>query len=366
MLRRVARVRGEEWRVDDVLVLEGVFLALVRQGVRLSLRDYQDALRALRCGYGLHQRERLRWLCQTLWARSEEESRVIDRVFQAIALPTLAEVRVYEPQPLESGGGSAAVSAPEPRTMPDGAPRAGTPATFVAPDQPGWSLPRARAVARGGPFIMTPQPIIARRSLIVAWRRFRMALRSGPLVEIDLAATIAQRCRAGVLVEPVLRAARRNQARVVVLVDVSESMVPWAVFCAQLVGSLRESRLGAYQVYYFHNAPGEQVYRQPTLLEPVALDALLVEAVTCPLLIVSDGGAARHTWSRERLAATRHFVVRVGGVWRPIVWLNPLPVARWAGTTAARIGRLPSVTMVDVQEERLIDAIDVLRGQRSG
>jgi hypothetical protein len=38
---------------------------------------------------------------------------------------------------------------------------------------------------------------------------------------------------------------------------------------------------------------------------------------------------------------------------------------RWPGTTAERIARLPGLVMVELTEDGLTRAIDILRGQRS-
>ena len=58
--------------MDSELPLEGLFLHLVRRGFPLTFRDYQDALRALAQGRGLLTRERLLWLLETRWTRTDE------------------------------------------------------------------------------------------------------------------------------------------------------------------------------------------------------------------------------------------------------------------------------------------------------
>src|SRR4051812_7792374 len=75
------------------LPLEGLYLHLVRQGFPLSIRDYEAALSALRCGYGLPRREDLQWLCTTLWARTDQEGAALDRLFRQFPTPTREEVR---------------------------------------------------------------------------------------------------------------------------------------------------------------------------------------------------------------------------------------------------------------------------------
>ncbi|WP_374501414.1 hypothetical protein, partial [Zoogloea sp.] len=70
-------------------LLHGLFRELVAQGVPIGTRDYLDGLRALAAGYGSSpdgqgERQALARLAQTLWARSDEEHRLIARWFAHI------------------------------------------------------------------------------------------------------------------------------------------------------------------------------------------------------------------------------------------------------------------------------------------
>ena len=64
--------------MSAILPLEGLYLRLVKAGMPISVRDYQDALFALRSGDGLHSREELHWLCEALWARTDQEVALLD------------------------------------------------------------------------------------------------------------------------------------------------------------------------------------------------------------------------------------------------------------------------------------------------
>src|SRR4030095_14459800 len=55
--------------MNEVLPLEGIYLHLVRNGVPVSVREYQEAIAALAAGHGGLRRERLQLLCETLWWR---------------------------------------------------------------------------------------------------------------------------------------------------------------------------------------------------------------------------------------------------------------------------------------------------------
>lgn len=350
--------------MDSGLPLEELFLHLVRRGFPLTFRDYQDSLRALTRGRGLLSRERLLWLLEALWTRTDEEKRQLHLLFRDFPFPDEEEIAV-----LTGREPDREVPEPMPVEPPEETPASGETTVpqiqFAAPGQTGLGLPRAQVAPDGGErFVLQPRPQVSLRSLIVTWRRFRRASRTGPKTELDLAATIAEQCRRGALIHPVLVPARRNQARLVVLVDASPSMAPWRSLNRLLAESLRESRLGLGALYYFHNVP-DRLFETETLTSPVSLDAAFELHGASTLLLVSDAGAARGRRTRGRITATRALLERIAGRWQPIAWANPMPRHRWPGTSAERIARLPGLAMSELTEDGLVQAIDVLRGQRS-
>jgi len=351
------------------LPLEGLFLHLVHEkGFPLTIRDYLDALRALRLRYGIQGRESLRGLLATLWTRTDEEARILDQVFRKIPFPTDEEIATWTGQDLPEPAEENRQLDPDKLEERDrGTEQAPVPQIqFAAPTHTGLGLPQAQVSPSGRElFVLQPRPSVSLRSLIVTWRRFRRALRTGPRVELDVAATIAEQARRGALTSPVLVPARRNLARLIVLVDASPSMVAWQSLNPTLAESLREGRLGLGTLYYFHNVPDERLYERETLTHPVRLADLLDRHGTSTLLIVSDAGASRGRRNRERITETRRFLERVSPYWQPVAWVNPLPRRRWKGTSAERIARFPNLAMAELSDDGLVWAIDVLRGQRS-
>src|ERR1043165_4944591 len=85
--------------MDVELPLQGLYLHLLRSGFPVSVRDYQDALVALRYGYGSPRRADLHWLCTQLWARSEHEVSRLDRLFREFPWPSDDEVDVVLGRP---------------------------------------------------------------------------------------------------------------------------------------------------------------------------------------------------------------------------------------------------------------------------
>ena len=349
------------------VALEGIFFHLVREGFPLGVRDLNEALSALEAGFGGDNRENLMWLCRALWARTEEEERRIGILFQQyLPRPTAEEVAAITGRPVAEKPAEPDAPREDEAARQGKEERRNAPALEIsAPEQPGGiGLPRAAvAVDRGESFILAPKPLVPLRSCVIAWRRYRRPLRSGPKVELDLEQTIASKAAKGFLPEPVLVARRSNQARIVLLVDSGPAMASWAYSVAMLVESLRDSRLAVAGVFYFHEAP-DRLFENAGLTGALPLRAALERFPESPAVVVSEGGSARGGFDQRRIQATRESLGRFGLSWRPVAWLNPMPQARWRGTSAAAIARIPGVSMLQFTADGLIQSIDLLRGQR--
>jgi uncharacterized protein with von Willebrand factor type A (vWA) domain len=350
--------------VVDESALLGLFRYLVGRGFPLSVRDYEDALRALQCGYGLNHRDNLRWLCEQLWARTEDEVRHLHRVFEEFAGPP-SDVAAARPS---SAPTVASQERGDEQKRSRGQRRPPVVTTeFVASRESGSRLPAAPGrIEAHEPFIFTPRPVISLRSLIIAWRRYRMPLRAGPPVELDIEATVEAQSRSGALTEPVRIPARRNLARLLIVFDTSPSMAAWASLIPLVTTSLGEGRLGFATMYYCDNVPRNVLYATPRLTAPRRLQDVLNEQPSCSLLMVSDAGAARGRNNGERVTQMRSFLTQVHTAWKPVAWANPMPRERWRGTSAERISRIPGVHMVELTEDGLIAAVDILRGRAAG
>jgi uncharacterized protein with von Willebrand factor type A (vWA) domain len=186
--------------------------------------------------------------------------------------------------------------------------------------------------------------------------------RSGPPTELDVEATAARLGRDGVLTAPVLVPRRRNQAMVALLVDEGGSMVPFRRLTRALLDSARQGGLSRADVFFFHDVPGETVFREPTLRGPVSREEALRPFAASGVLIVGDAGAARRGNDPVRVERTRQAVAAVRAVTPRVAWLNPVPVPYWRGTTAAACRRA-GVPMFPLDRTGLDAAMDVLRGR---
>lgn len=369
-------------------LLLGLFRELKAKGVPVGVRDYLDGLRALRLGFGHSDREQLRDIALILWGRSDEERRLIVRWFDALPTPDTAIAREIDALFTAADSGD--------NTTTGRFPSDGT-ASFVAPDTGRNKIsanrqsdsaiaPPAEARARvafagvregsGIPvpclaiapsisedYVLHPQSLISSRDMAVLWRRYRRSTRHGRCTELDLHATLRERCSRGLLCRPVLRPRRSNSARLLLLVDASPSMEPWRPFFATLRESLTLGRLGSAEMYYFNNLPRTQLFATAGLGEPQELDEILCRHAGAGLIVVSDGGSARGVLNRRRAIQTTAFLARVSRQFPAAVWLNPMPTVRWAGTTAALISAGP-LPMLPLDAAHLLRAIDILRGNK--
>ena len=83
------------------------------------------------------------------------------------------------------------------------------------------------------------------------------------------------------------------------------------------------------------------------------------------MLIISDGGAARGGYDPDRVRATQTALQQLRPMSQGLAWLNPVPVNRWEGTSAAYIGRL-LLPMFEANESGLYKAVNVMRGKSAG
>jgi uncharacterized protein with von Willebrand factor type A (vWA) domain len=178
-----------------------------------------------------------------------------------------------------------------------------------------------------------------------------------------MAATLEAIGRTGVFLRPVLRPRRRNQVRLLVLLDRDGSMAPFQMLVDTMVESIGRSGLSDRMIcWYFHNTPKDYLYAHPTLTERHELAEVLAQhARGNEVLIVGDGGAARRVFRGSRLEETRAFLDILRQETYLGAWLNPLPRERWEGTTAQDIAAL--VPMFPLDLEGLIDTVNVLCGR---
>lgn len=204
---------------------------------------------------------------------------------------------------------------------------------------------------------------VSRRAMVYAWRYLRRPVADGPPDVLDLEATVEHAARSGFYLTPVYRRRERNHAHLLLLIDQGGSMTPLHRFSRDLAETAtNESTLERVDVAYFHNVPGEYVYQDPHLTQPIEWAQVLARCDReTSVLIVSDAGAARQSRRLMRIQATTEALFALRCHTPLLVWLNPLPRERWVGTSAEIIAR--RILMKPMDREGLHQAIHAARGQ---
>ena len=202
-----------------------------------------------------------------------------------------------------------------------------------------------------GKYIMTDNyHPFTERQLTQQWRRLRRRQVQGASRDIDLQATIKHVAQQGFFDTPVMQRHLVNDYRLVVLVDWKGSMLAFHTLSDLIVETLKQE-LPKTEVWYFRNHPQDYFYGRPDWTEAIETDKWLFQLAQNPahILIVSDGGAARGNFVTERLQAWFRFFKQVKPIAPNIVWLNPMPQERWAGSTAGYVEKM--VTMKPINDD---------------
>jgi hypothetical protein len=345
-----------------------------RHGLPLGVDEYLAVLRSLQAGFSIGSRQEVEQLCCLVWAKSEEESRLVRRLFEQMWRYSPAELEndgkhspdaSEKPKPsstsAESEDSSAEIPTSEPlpelETHPSPTPEP------VQAVQAVRSSRRDRELRRPRYSLLTEYFPVTRRQMKQCWRYLRRLVREGVLIELDVEATVAKMGREGILLEPVLMPSRSNRTDLVLLIDQEGSMVPFHELSRQLVETAqRGGQLRQLRIFYFHDYPDEYLYRHPALLDAQLMSEVLEEiGERATVLIVSDGGAARGNFDQERVESTKAWIEQLQQSVRYFAWLNPMPNEYWRHSTAGEIARL--LPMFEMSRQGMNAAISVLRGR---
>ncbi len=214
------------------------------------------------------------------------------------------------------------------------------------------------------------------RQTKVALRRLRQLTRTGPATELDLDETIDETCRNAGEIELVFRPERKNDVRLLLLMDVGGTMDPFYEPVSRLLTALHEERgLRDFQAWYFHNCPYELLGKDARLLRKDAIptgDLLRRLNENWKVMIVGD--AAMHpaellepygNIDPRRTSETRgiDWLYRIQGHFHRCVWLNPeLPQVWDEYHTVKVIRRI--FPMYHLSTDGIAEAVQALIGAR--
>ncbi|MEO3820630.1 hypothetical protein [Plantactinospora sp. B24E8] len=370
---------------------------LRRRGLPLGVDDALALRQALAAGFGWSSTSALLRLCVALWAKSAAEETQIRAAFARLDLPEWTvdsapdrTVAPVVPDPAEPP----TTLADPPDPTPERSPESPAPPPRLTPQPPGLSLPPLHTGRYDRSLVLAPHYPVTGRQVAQVWRGLRRPTRYGPAVELDVPATLDRFAGTGLPTPPVLIPRRRNSTRLLLLIDRQGSMTPFHDYVDHVRRSIADAgRLDSLLVGYFHNTAGRspdqhlltelpdpfapaidpvlrlvpplpegRVYDDPDLTRPRQLTELRDAAGrNADAVVVGDAGAARGGFSSGRLLDTVVFVKALLTTVRTVVWLNPVPPARWRRTTAEQVAR--HVPMFPLTRDGMYRAVDVLRGR---
>ncbi|MBW4670441.1 MAG: hypothetical protein KME60_24250 [Cyanomargarita calcarea GSE-NOS-MK-12-04C] len=350
-----------------------------RHGLPLGIDEYLVVLHSLQAGFGIENTQELEQLCCLVWAKSEEENRLIERLFQqmwkrsevkeenenspeansTLSIPENLQITSTETPIPEAGASNQSLPNLEKNPTLSPEPVQTVQAVLQRRVETRYETPLQRQRYS----LLTEYFPVTKREMKQIWRYLRRPVRQGVPIELDIEATVEKMGHEAILLEPVLMPPRINQTDLVLIIDQEGSMVPFHELSRQLVETAeRGGRLKQTNVYYFHDYADEYLYRQPTWVEAQPLTEVLEEiGKKAAVLIVSDGGAARGNFDAERIYFTRKWIEQLQQSVTYCAWLNPMPSESWKNTTAGEIaGMLP---MFEMNRQGMNAAITVLRGR---
>lgn len=359
------------------LPLFKLFTRLREAGLPLGIDEYGLLLRSLQVGFGLPDRSALHRLCAALWAKSDEDERILAYHFEQVMRNIGADLS-EPPTPEADERGTSAAQEPGDRGDESGAEAASGPAASPPLADLARTLEDEVEVAQAfspGARTDLDAPVrayllasdylpVTRRQMKQSWRHLRQPVREGPATEVDLQATLDRLGHDGMLLEPVRIPPRVNRAELFLFLDQEGSMVPFHAMSRRLTETaVRGGRLGLTGIYYFHNCPDGYLYADPARQHAHDIDGVLdrCRSERAGVLIFSDAGAARGGLVPQRVNITRAFLEQVLQRTRRVAWLNPMPRSRWPGTSAGEIARM--IPMFELNQRGLHKAISTLRGR---
>ncbi|MBU7587342.1 MAG: hypothetical protein KAF91_31640 [Nostoc sp. TH1S01] len=339
-----------------------------RHGLPLGIEEYLVLVRSLEGGFGISNRQELEQLCCMLWAKSEEENRLICRLFDEMWKPIeshsansdFSTQKISQSSSIKT---SISEASSINKSLPD------LEATPIITPEPVQAVQAVRSnrknreMKRPRYMLLTEYFPVTKRQMKQCWRYLRRPVRQGVPTELDVEATVAKIGREGILLQPVMMPPRINRTDLVLLIDQEGSMVPFHDLSRQLVETAqRGGRLRTTNVFYFHDYPDEYLYRHPAMLDAKAVSEVLEEiGERGAVLIISDAGAARGHFDQERVDNTKVWIKQLQQSVRYYAWLNPMPSECWRQTTAFEIARF--VPMFEMNPQGMNAAISVLRGR---
>ncbi len=212
--------------------------------------------------------------------------------------------------------------------------------------------------------------VLDTRQLGLALRKLRAFARDGRQDELDLDTTIDRTAKNLGELEVALRAPRKSNTRVILMMDVGGSMDPYAQLVSRLFTAAKKAtHFKELRTYYFHNCVYGRVYASANFRDPMPVSQLMTETDRRYKLIVV-GDALMAPWELMSTAGWTDDEGLEGVVWlmrlrehfASSAWLNPEQPSSWWQTTIDVVRKV--FPMYPLTLEGLGDAVNTLTRAR--
>lgn len=209
------------------------------------------------------------------------------------------------------------------------------------------------------------------RQIKMALKKLRKWTKEGNPDELSIHSTIDQTCRNGGDIELVFEHSRRNNIRILMLMDVGGTMDPFVQLVENLFSALHAStHFKDFRHYYFHNCIYDKVYPTAELRQGIPTDELfrkfneeyrliiVGDAAMSPYELFSAGGIINYF--EHNPSPGIEWLKRVSDHFHKSVWINPEQMKYWDWTETNRVIR-QIYSMFPLTLEGLDDAVKELR-----
>ena len=367
--------------VEFETLLLPLFNRLRQKDIPVGISEYLLAIKMIQCRGAWQDIERLKRLLCLLWVKSLEDQYIFNQLFEELVrpelekqlleadkspLPKIDEDSTFPPQETENLDiNSNPISQVSSKVQRENKPQ---------PNQPTNSIPirdfSRKSLSEITPiklrfrqsYNLIPRLPITRREMTSIWRNLRLLKREGAPENLDVQGTINLFCKMGFFSGVVLQPSRKNQVKLVLLIDCEGSMSPFKLLIDTLQESIEKvGLLNQKNIFYFHNVPRGYLFTKPNLTKPLPIEEILSREVgNNSVVIVSDGGAARRTYDSERFHQTKEFIRQLSDKTYLYGWLNPVPEFQWRMTTAEDIATF--IPMYSLNPQGLNDLVKILLG----
>ncbi len=189
------------------------------------------------------------------------------------------------------------------------------------------------------------------RQIKVALRGLRKLGRIGPEDELDLEKTIDATAKNAGDIDLKWRRSRINATKLLLLMDVGGSMIPYAQMCSRLFTAAQSiSHFKDFKYYYFHNCIYDNVYEDIERSEPTSTEALFHNLDQDYKVVLVGDARMAPTELTHRYGAIYYYernetpgilwLKQIADHFSHCVWLNPEEEFFWNHPTVIMIGKM--------------------------